>query len=251
MNPEFLLWRDNMKRLMGAGALVAVLGLFSVSVEAGGKDKGDKGDKGKTVEKPAVQLNSPPPGFKLLFNGKDLTNWQGAISFDKRMKLQGAELTTAQEKANTAILPHWKAEEGILAYDGKGNSLATAKDYGDFELMVDWKIGKGGDSGIYLRGQPQVQIWDNKEGSGGLYNNKKAGQKPKVNADYPVGQWNTFHIIMKGDNVTIFLNGVKVVDNVALENYFEKGKALPATGPIELQHHGNPLWFRNIYIKEL
>ena len=74
---------------------------------------------------------------------------------------------------------------------------------------------------------------------------------PLVKADNPVGQWNTFHIIMKGDKTTVILNGIKVVENAPLENYWDKGQPLPATGPIELQHHGNPLWFRNIYIKEL
>ena len=149
-------------------------------------------------------------------------------------------------------------------YDGKGNSLQTAKDYANFELYVDWKIPPKGDSGIYLRGQPQVQIWDSDtladnlkddrgKGSGGLWNNPKnsAGQKPLVKADNPVGDWNTFHIIMKGDNVTVFLNGKKVVDNAPLSNFWEKGKPLPAKGPVELQHHGDHLWFKNIYIKEL
>lgn len=240
-----------MKQLLFATGLVVALSLLAAGVDAGDKGDKGKGGTGKTVEKPAVKLNNPPDGFRLLFNGKDLEGWQGAISFNKRVKLQGKELEEAQKKANDKILPHWKVEDGILAYDGKGDSLATIKDYGDFELMVDWKIGKKGDSGIYLRGNPQVQIWDDPVGSGGLYNNKKEGQKPKVNADYPVGQWNTFHIKMKGDKTTILLNGVKIVDNAALENYWDKGQPLPAAGPIELQHHGNPLWFRNIYIKEM
>ena len=116
---------------------------------------------------------------------------------------------------------------------------------------MDWKIRKNGDSGIYLRGNPQVQIWDKPEGSGGLYNNKKHPSKPTKNADKPVGEWNTFHIIMKGDVVTVYLNGELVVDKVPLENYWEPGKPLPAKGPIELQHHGDQLWFKNIYVKEL
>lgn len=248
-----------MKKILLLGSIVMAFCLLvpHVQILGQGKGKGDKGkggkDKGtigKTVEKPEPKLNTPPKGFTALFNGQDLTNWQGAIPLNQRMKLQGAELETAQKQANEKILPHWKVEKGILVYDGKGNSLGTVKDYGDIELYVDWKIGKKGDSGIYLRGQPQVQIWEDPVGSGGLYNNKK-DNKPKVNADYPVGQWNTFHIIMKGEKVTVHLNGVKVVDNVALDNYWEKGKPLPATGPIELQHHGNPLYFRNIYIKEL
>ena len=175
-------------------------------------------------------LNTPPPGFVALFDGKGLNGW------------------LANEKDADK---HWTIRNGILHYDGKGDSLRSAKDYGDFELYVDWKIGKGGDSGIYLRGNPQVQIWDNKEGSGGLYNNAKNPRKPLVFADNPPGEWNTFKIVMRGDKVTIHLNGKLVVDDVPLENYFERGQPLPQRGPIELQHHGNPLYFRNIFVKEL
>ena len=104
--------------------------------------------------------NKPPEGFTALFNGKDLTNWQGAIDFGKRQKLGEAERAEAQKKADSAILPHWTVEDGVLVNDGKGGNLASAKDYGNFELYVDWKIEPRGDSGIYLRGNPQVQIWD-------------------------------------------------------------------------------------------
>jgi hypothetical protein len=208
---------------------------------------GTRGDE----EKAGPEDNKPPEGFKALFNGKDLTGWQGLIELPQRAKLSPEQLAKKQEEANKKYLPHWKVVDGILTYDGKGQSLQTAKDYGNFELYVDWKIGPKGDSGIYLRGNPQVQIWDNPEGSGGLYNNKNHPSKPLVFADKPVGQWNRFHIIMKGDRVTVYLNGKKVVDNTPLENYWERGKPLPAKGPIELQHHGDVLWFKNIYIKEL
>ncbi len=171
----------------------------------------------------------PPPGFIALFNGEDLTNWNDSG------KAKG----------------HWTAVDGELRYDGKGDSLVTAKDYGDYELYVDWKIGPKGDSGIYVRGCPQVQIWDDPIGSGGLYNNKKGPSKPLVVADKPVGEWNTFHIIIKGDRVTVDLNGKRVTDDVPLENYFDRAKPLPITGKIELQHHGNPLMFRRIYLKTL
>jgi hypothetical protein len=214
--------------------------------------------------------NHPPEGFTALFNGKDLTNWKGLIPFNERAKLSAEELEKRQKAADEKFLPHWKVVDGILTYDGKGNSLQTAKDYGDFELWVDWKIQMNGDSGIYLRGQPQVQIWDSDNspgargedkhsGSGGLWNNpvpkgadsKSVGKVPLKKADKPLGEWNTFRIIMKGDNATVYLNGELVVDNKPLANYWEKGKPLPATGPIELQHHGDKLWFKNIYIKEL
>ncbi|MFN4261078.1 MAG: DUF1080 domain-containing protein [Gemmataceae bacterium] len=195
--------------------------------------------------------NTPPPGFKLLFNGKDLDGWQGVISVKERAKLSPEQLAERQKAVNAKILPHWTVQDGVLMYDGKGNSLQTVRDYGDFELYVDWKIGPKGDSGIYLRGQPQVQIWDNPIGSGGLFNNQKNPRNPLKKADKPAGEWNTFHIIMKGDKVTVHLNGELVVDNVPLENYWERGQPLPEKGPIELQHHGDPLFFKNIYIKEL
>jgi hypothetical protein len=201
--------------------------------------------------------NTPPPGFTALFNGKDLTGWQGLVELPQRAKLSSEELVAKQKEANENYLPHWTMKDGALHYDGHGQSLQSAKDYGDFDLWVDWKIEKGGDSGIYLRGNPQVQIWDpgaaaqNAVGSGGLFNNKEHESKPLKKADKPVGEWNTFHIIMKGDKVSVWLNGALVVDKVPLENYWERGKPLPAKGPIELQHHSSPLEFKNIYIKEL
>lgn len=206
--------------------------------------------------------NKPPEGFIALFNGKDLTNWQGLVELPTRAKLSPEQLAKAQKEANEKYLPHWKVQDGILFYDGKGQSLQTAKDYGNFELYIDWKIEEKGDSGIYLRGNPQVQIWDSERtpgaqgedknsGSGGLWNNQKNPKRPLKKADKTVGEWNTFHIVMKGDKVTIHLNGVLVVDQVTLENFWERGKPLPARGPIELQHHGDRLWFKNIYIREL
>ena len=202
-------------------------------------------------EKAGPKDNIPPNGFVALFNGKDLTGWQGLVELPQRAKLTPEQLAAKQKEANARFLPHWKVKDGILTYDGKGNSLQTVKDYGNIEMYVDWKIGKRGDSGIYLRGNPQVQIWDNAIGSGGLFNNKKHAKDPVKVADKPVGEWNTFHIIMQGDVVTVYLNDVLVVDKVPLENYWERGKPLPAKGPIELQHHNDPLWFKNIYIKEL
>src|SRR5262249_12302618 len=202
-------------------------------------------------EKAGPDDNQPPPGFTALFNGKDLTGWQGLVELPQGGKLTPEQLAAKQRKANEKYLPHWTVKNGILHYDGRGRSLQTAKDYGNVELWVDWKIGKKGDSGIYLRGNPQVQIWDNPIGSGGLFNNQKHPKDPLKFADKPVGEWNTFRIIMRGDKVTVYLNGVLVVDNVPLENYWERGKPLPEKGPIELQHHGDPLWFKNIYVREL
>jgi len=209
--------------------------------------------------------NTPPEGFTALFNGKDLTGWQGLVELPKRDK--DPEKYAAQIKAaNEKYLPHWGVKDGVITYDGKGQSLQTVKDYGDFEMFVDWKIGAGGDSGIYVRGTPQIQIWDpskhNGIGSGGLYNNIAPNPtNPIKNADKPIGEWNHFKIVMKGDKVSVWLNEELVVDNTPLDNYWGRPKnpkdpqtpnpPLPAKGPIELQHHGDHLEFKNIYIKEL
>ena len=205
----------------------------------------------------AEKLNVPPKGFKALFNGKDLTNWRGLIGGGNPKKIAAMtpdQREANQDAANERMKKHWKVVDGILVFDGKGKSLCTAKDYGNFELYVDWKIKAKGDSGIYLRGTPQVQIWDpklRKIGSGGLFNNKKNPSKPLVLADNPVGEWNTFYIKMVGDRVTVKLNGKLVVDNTPLENYWDRKKPLPKKGSIELQNHGNTLFFRNIFVKEL
>jgi hypothetical protein len=199
--------------------------------------------------------NTPPEGFRALFNGKNLEGWKGLVSPDRgppgRAKMSDAELEQAQAAADKRMRDHWRVVDGVLEFDGRGDSLCTAEDFGDFELFVDWKILPKGDSGIYLRGSPQVQIWDDPIGSGGLYNNQEHPSKPTAVADHPVGEWNTFHIMMVGDRVTVELNGQKVVDNVVMENYWERDKPIYATGQIELQNHGNKLWFKNIYVRKL
>ncbi len=194
-------------------------------------------------------------GFQPLFNGKDLYGWKGLVADPvQRARMSREELKSAQEKADEEMRQHWKVVAGELRFDGKGHSLCTAKDYCDFELFVDWKIEPDGDSGIYLRGSPQVQIWDPArwpEGSGGLYNNQKNPNKPLKPADNPVGTWNTFYIKMVGERVTVYLNGELVVDNVVMENYWERDKPIYRCGQIELQAHNTPLYFKNIYLREL
>jgi hypothetical protein len=196
--------------------------------------------------------NTPPAGFVALFNGKDLSGWKGLVGSPvSRAKMKPEQLAEAQKKADQRMRDNWKVEDGALVFSGKGDSLCTAKDYGDFEMYVDWKIKKAGDSGIYLRGSPQVQIWETAVGSGGLYNNQKNPSKPSKAADKPVGQWNSFRIKMIGDKVTVWLNGELVVDNVTMENYWERNKPIYPTGQIELQNHGNTLWFKNVYLREI
>ena len=196
--------------------------------------------------------NRPPEGFLALFNGKDLAGWKGLVGNPKsRAKMTPDQLAKAQKKADEIMRKAWSVKDGALVFSGRGQSLCTAKDYGDFELYVDWKIKPGGDSGIYLRGSPQVQIWDRAEGSGGLYNNSKNPRNPTKKADNPTGRWNTFYIKMVGERVTVKLNGELVVDNVVLENYWERNKPIYPVGQIELQNHGNTLWFKNVYLREI
>jgi HEAT repeat protein len=194
-------------------------------------------------------------GFAPLFDGHTLEGWKGLVADPPaRAKMSPKELAAAQAEADIRMRSHWKVVDGALVFDGQGESLCTAADYADFELLVDWKIEKGGDSGLYLRGSPQVQIWDpaaNPVGSGGLYNNQKGKSVPSEKADRPVGEWNSFRVIMIGERVSVYLNDKLVVDNVALENYWERDKPIYPAGQIELQAHGNILYFRNVYIREI
>ncbi len=194
-------------------------------------------------------------GFVQLFNGRGLHGWKGLVGDPaKRAAMAAPELVKAQGEADARMRAHWSVVDGILVFDGKGESLCTARDYGDFELLVDWKITEGGDSGIYLRGSPQVQIWDaekNPEGSGGLYNNQTHPAKPRGRADLPPGEWNSFRIVMIGARVTVYLNDTMVVGNTVMENYWERDRPIYESGQIELQAHDHPLWFKNIWIREI
>lgn len=219
-----------------------------------------------------------PAGFVSLFNGRDLSGW----------------------KIPEGDNGHWKVIDGVIDYDARSEApgrkdLWTEKEYGDFVLRLDWrfkdtpfmytngrillpngteKLDASGepvkisfpdaDTGILLRGGPQINIWCWPAGSGELWSvrrNQKlplevrAAATPKLHADNNIGEWNTFEITAKGNRVTVILNGHKVIDNALVPE-------LPAKGPIGLQHHGSwrdgkwagppsLIQFRNIYIKEL
>ena len=202
-------------------------------------------------------------GFVPLFNGIDLQGWKGLVANPiKRATMDAKTLAAAQEKADAEMRENWKVENGELRFASKGDNLATVKKYGDFEMLVDWKIiddkKQNGDAGIYLRGTPQVQIWDNARikdgaqvGSGGLYNNKVNPSKPLKVADNKLDEWNTFRILMIGDRVTVYLNGELVTDNVILENFWDRSLPIFAEEQIELQAHGSPIAYRDIYIREI
>jgi len=217
----------------------------------------------------APQAAKPPKGFTSLFDGKDLSGWRGRQpNYDPaaEAKLGHDELAAKQAEWNTARDAHWKVDPAKkeIVSDGQSPHLATAKDYGDFEFYVDWlMVSPNGDSGVYLRGYPQVQVWDPDnprevtngapKGSGALWNDNddNPGKWPLVKADNPVGQWNTFKIKMIGSRVWISLNDKPTVVGQVLDNYFDRKAPLVARGPIELQTHGSEIRFRNIFVREI
>jgi hypothetical protein len=204
-------------------------------------------------------------GFIPLFNGKDLTGWRGGDTFDHRKYLDLPEDKRAaqDEKWTADMKAHWSVEGDELVNDGHGKYATTEKDYGDFELLLEYKTVALADSGIYLRGVPQVQIWDHtnerefkngaQKGSGGLWNNSAGapGKDPLVLADKPFGEWNQFRILMVGARVSVWLNQKLVVDHAILENYYDRKKPVPPRGPIELQTHGGEIRWRNVKIREI
>ena len=238
--------RVHMTQLMRTTSFLIVLGLLF---------------GGATVNRAA----SPPTGFKALFNAKDLSGWRGGDTLDHRKYLDMPADKRAEQDAKWTedMKQHWSVERDELVNDGHGKYATTEKDYGNFELLVDYKTVAKADSGIYLRGVPQVQIWDYTEkekfnigadkGSGGLWNNSAGapGKDPLVLADKPFGEWNKFRILMVGSRVSVWLNDKLVVDHATMENYYDRKKAIPAKGPIELQTHGGEIRWRNIFIREI
>ena len=104
----------------------------------------------------------PPEGFSKLFNEKNLDGWWGLKTENPENWLSmPADLFKKKwDKSQVDIHKHWRVEDGILVNDGQGLFLSTEKNYQDFELLLEYKTVAGADSGIYLRGVPQVQIWD-------------------------------------------------------------------------------------------
>lgn len=213
-----------------------------------------------TAKLNALLLKMPyDHGFVSLFNGTDLKGWKALVGNPvTRSKMADTALSRAQTAANEKMKEDWVVKDGLLVFTGHGENLATDNKYRDIEMYVDWKITEKGDAGIYLRGSPQVQIWDTSRrevgaqvGSGGLYNNQKNESKPLVVADNKIGEWNRFHIIMKGEKVTVWLNGILVTDNITLENYWDRSIPIFPEEQIELQAHGTYVAYRNIYLREL
>ena len=206
---------------------------------------------------------TPPAGFRAIFNGRDLSGWYG-LNPHQGTKLEGEKRAANLKQQRDDFAKHWSVENGELVNVGTGPYATTEEEFGDIEFLIEYKTVAKADSGIYLRGTPQVQIWDyTKEGgkwdrnadkgSGGLFNNPKGspGQLPLVLADKPFGEWNAFRIKQVGAKTWVWLNDKLVTDNVVLENYWERDKPIYPTGQIELQNHGNQLFFKNLYLKKL
>ncbi len=208
---------------------------------------------------------APPEGFTALFNGSDFTGWHGERTMDPRQvqALKGEAKEKFLKDGAEDLKKHWRVADGVIVNDGQGAYLTTDKSYGDVELLVDFKIGPKGDSGVSMKGTPRIQIWDFTEpsyarlgaarGSGGLWNNAAGdpGKDPLVVADRPIGEWNTFRIIMVGERVTVDLNDKRVVDHARLANYWDHALPLPARGPIQLQTHDHEIQWRGIAVREI
>ena len=113
-------------------------------------------------------LYGQPDGFKPLFNGVDLEGWWGLSTENPAswMNLSPSELAEKRNKSLENINKHWHVEDGILINDGKGLYLTTLENFSDFELRLEYNTVAKADSGVYLRGYPQVQIWDTTEAGG-------------------------------------------------------------------------------------
>jgi hypothetical protein len=213
----------------------------------------------------STQESNPPTGFRAIFNGKDLTGWYGLNPHNAaRLKGEQKEANLKQQRAD--FPKHWRIENGELVNDGTGPYATTEAEFGDIELRLEYKTVAKADSGVYLRGTPQVQIWDWHQvfdpknptrkphlGSGGLFNNTPGspGRDPLVLADKPFGEWNQFRIRQIGARTWVWLNDKLAVDGAVMENYWDRSKPLPAKGPIMLQTHGGEIRWRNLWVHEI
>ncbi|MBL9078450.1 MAG: DUF1080 domain-containing protein [Planctomycetes bacterium] len=201
----------------------------------------------------AVDLVAQTPALapKPLWNGRDLAGWHGQRHFDpyKLAAMTPDKRAAMRAEDDATMRQHWRVDGAELVNDGDGAYLTSDVDFGDAEFQLSYKTVALADSGIYLRGCPQVQIWDTTEaggkwklgadkGSGGLWNNEKHPRMPLVLADRPFGEWNELRIVHVGERVWVWLHGKQTVDGAVMENYWDRQRPLPATGPLQLQTHG-------------
>jgi hypothetical protein len=210
-------------------------------------------DEGKT----------PEEAEKIGFHGKDLTGWYG-LNPHSVVKLEGEKKEAALKKMREEFATFWKVENGELVNDGHGPYATTEEEFGDIEFRIEYKTVAGADSGIYLRGVPQVQIWDKNQvfdpakptrrphlGSGGLFNNTPdtPGRDPLVVADKPFGEWNSFRIVMDWPCLRVWTNG-EVVQDLDVETIPELAARL-RKGYLGFESLSYPIRFRNLRVAEL
>ncbi len=200
-----------------------------------------------------------------LFNGNNLDGWHGQVHFDpyKLAEMSAGERDAKIQQWTAEAREHWTVEGDELVNDGHGPYLTTDDEFEDYELNLEYKTVARADSGIYLKGTPQVQIWDSTEdskfslganlGSGGLWNNSEGapGKDPLVLADLPFGEWNKVRVIQVGARTSVWLNDKQVVDKAIMENYWRRDEPLRPRGPIQLQTHGGEIRWRNITLRPL
>lgn len=213
---------------------------------------------------PVVAQQTNQHGPQLLWNGKDLSGWHGQrhVSPYKLASMSDEQRQQLRAEDDASMQQHWSVQDGELVNDGHGAYLTTDRDYGDAVFTLEYRTVAKADSGIYLRGCPQVQIWDYTEaggkwplgadkGSGGLWNNEQEERFPKQRYDRAFGEWNQLRITIVGEIVWVALNGHVTVDGVRMENYWDRKKPLPKAGPLQLQTHGGEIRFRNLTVREI
>ena len=203
--------------------------------------------------------------FRSLFDGKSLEGWKAIPHFSPYKLEQMAEEEREEKLAGwwEEAQNHWSISNNQLINDGKGPYLVTKETFSDYELRLQYRTVSRADSGIYLKGCPQVQIWDYTDpkkfaigadkGSGGLWNNPAGwpGKDPLTLADRSFGEWNDVRVIQVGSRTSVWWNDHQVVDNARMDNYWLRGEPLPREGSIWLQTHGGEIRWRNISIREI
>ncbi len=248
--------------IAGCSALCVAVVQFAVLADANAQQRLGGGGGPGVIGPPVVESVGEPgekakPKFEELLENKDLVPFRGYKSEE--------------------IPASWKIDGKYLVCDGSGGDLMTKETYGDFELQVDWKIEKGGNSGImfhvttgddapYMSG-PEIQILDDENHADGKSDLTSAGALyglyPAEGKELrPVGSWNKSRIKVEGDNLVHYLNNDKVLDIDMSSDDFKKrlseskfkdwpNFAKSKTGHICFQDHGNQVSFRNIRIKRL
>jgi hypothetical protein len=221
-----------------------------------------------TSDPPDNQVAETDQQFKSIYTGVDLAGWwvedghkghwrpkDWVLDYDGKSQAKDPTLWTEKEYVNFEMIVDWRLPRKPVL-----TAHPVIAPSGLYETNADGarktvEVLDAGDSGIYLRGntKSQVNIWCLPVGSGEVYGYRedaslpaevRAAVTPKVRADHPPGQWNRFHITMRGDRLTVVLNGQKVIDEAALPN-------VPNRGRIGLQHHGDPVQFANPFVREI